>query len=316
MIHLLACLALFSLAAVALGATPLVSPVELDALRARPGVRIVDIRPADAYAAGHVPGAVSAPYGAWRGPASNPGELPSLARLTSLVQGLGMSPSTHVVVVSSGADSTDFGASARIYWTLKVLGLTELSILNGGFDAWSEAKLPQETAATTVEPSRFAPTIDARLIATRGDVETAIERGGVKLVDARPAEYFQGDTRHPAAKQAGTLKGAVSLPYSRWFDGDGATFATAGAASVAPPGAVAPRAGSEAETISFCNTGHWAAINWFALSEVEGRKNVRLYPGSMVDWTQDAKPLPMDHVPNRAKQLWIDAKLWAARTFE
>jgi len=36
------------------------------------------------------------------------------------------------VVVSSGKDVTDFGAAARVYWTLKVLGLKELSILNGG----------------------------------------------------------------------------------------------------------------------------------------------------------------------------------------
>jgi thiosulfate/3-mercaptopyruvate sulfurtransferase len=69
------------------------------------------------------------------------------------------------------------------------------------------------------------------------------------------------------------------------------------------------------ETISFCNTGHWAATNWFAMSEVLGHKNVILYAGSMVDWSQDANGLPMANVPNRAKQLLIDTKLWAARTF-
>jgi thiosulfate/3-mercaptopyruvate sulfurtransferase len=28
----------------------------------------------------------------------------------------------HAVVVSSGDDATDFGAAARVLWTLKVLG--------------------------------------------------------------------------------------------------------------------------------------------------------------------------------------------------
>ena len=39
--------------------------------------------------------------------------------------------------------------------------------------------------------------------------------------------------------------------------------------------------------ISFCNTGHLASIAWFGLSEVEGLPNVRLYDGSMSDWTSD-----------------------------
>ena len=41
--------------------------------------------------------------------------------------------------------------------------------------------------------------------------------------------------------------------------------------------------------ISYCNTGHTAATNWFVLSEVLGRPDVGLYDGSMTDWTQDDK---------------------------
>jgi thiosulfate/3-mercaptopyruvate sulfurtransferase len=298
--------------AVAEAAAPLLSPPELDAVRAQPTVRVVDIRDQDAYAAGHIPGAVSAPYGEWRGPGSNPGELPPLPKLVALVQRLGLAPSTHVVVVSSGDDASDFGASARVYWTLKALGLTELSILNGGHEAWVAAKLPQDAKVPAVEPGTYAPpSLDARLVATRADVLAAIERRTATLVDARPPAFFNGDTRAPAAKLAGTLKGAVSLPFTRWFDGDSAALdaqAARGANAALPSDA-------GQDTVAFCNTGHWASIDWFALSEVAGRKNVKLYPGSMVDWTQDAKRLPMDNVPNRAKQLWIDAKLWAARTF-
>jgi thiosulfate/3-mercaptopyruvate sulfurtransferase len=39
--------------------------------------------------------------------------------------------------------------------------------------------------------------------------------------------------------------------------------------------------------ISYCNTGHTAALNWFVLSEILGREEVRLYDGSMTEWTQD-----------------------------
>ena len=39
--------------------------------------------------------------------------------------------------------------------------------------------------------------------------------------------------------------------------------------------------------ISYCNTGHTAALNWFVMSELLGREEVALYDGSMTDWTQD-----------------------------
>jgi thiosulfate/3-mercaptopyruvate sulfurtransferase len=49
----------------------------------------------------------------------------------------------------------------------------------------------------------------------------------------------------------------------------------------------AAKVSDENGIITFCNTGHLASIAWFGLSEVEGLKNVRLYDGSMSDWTTD-----------------------------
>jgi thiosulfate/3-mercaptopyruvate sulfurtransferase len=301
-----------SLAAASLSfaAQPLLTPAELKAHLGNPNVRVIDIRDPKAYATQHIPGAVNAPYGKWRGPASNPGELPELSKLTALVQSLGLTPATHAVVVSSGADSTDFGASARVYWTLKVLGLKELSILNGGVHGWTQARLPQDSAAVTVAASSYAPQLDASLIASRDEVAQKAANGAAVLVDARPADFFQGETRHQAAKLPGTLKGAVNVEHSRFFNGNSAVFVPEKARSASVP------VDSSKEAVAFCNTGHWAATDWFALSEVAGHKNVKLYPGSMVDWTQDPKGLPMANVPGRAKQLLIDAKLWADRTFQ
>ena len=289
-------------------AQPLLTPAELQARLNDPGVRVIDIRDAKSYATQHIPGAVNAPYGRWRGPASNPGELPELKQLTDLVQSLGLVAGAHAVVVSSGADATDFGASARVYWTLKVLELKELSILNGGVKAWSQAGLPLDGATVKVIASKYTPKLDASLIATRDQLSQEMSRGNISLVDARPAGFFRGDTRHQAARLPGTLKGAVNLEYTRWFVPGSATFvSTEEARKVAATSELDPKK----DTVSFCNTGHWAATNWFALSEVLGQKHVKLYAGSMVDWTQSPVALPMDNVPNRAKQLLVDAKLWA-----
>ena len=98
---------------------------------------VVDIRALDAkepdasYNAGHIPGAISSPYATWRGQPDNPGKFITQDKLTWLVQALGAEVDTPVVVVHRGDSYSDFGAAARVYWSLKTAGLTNLAILNG-----------------------------------------------------------------------------------------------------------------------------------------------------------------------------------------
>jgi thiosulfate/3-mercaptopyruvate sulfurtransferase len=98
----------------ALAAQPLLNPEQLQPLLQQADVRLIDIRDPKAFEAGHIAQAANAPYGKWRGPATNPGELPDQAKLVALVQSLGLTPATHAIVISSGADATDFGAAARV----------------------------------------------------------------------------------------------------------------------------------------------------------------------------------------------------------
>ena len=307
----------FALAVVALfasfsvwAAEPLLNPQAVKAAQADAKTRVVDIRDPKSYAANHIPGALNAPYGSWRGPESNPGELPSLEKLAANVQRLGITPDTHVIVVSSGANDTDFGAAARVYWTLKVLGVKNLSVLNGGLKAWQAAGLSLDNQPVSVQPSAFSPKIDQSMIATREDVINSTKTGKTLLVDARPAAFYDGSTRHQVAKTPGTLKGAVNVEHSTWFEPQSSLVVSA---SEAKKLAAATPLKDDTETISFCNTGHWAATNWFVMSELVGQKNVKLYAGSMVDWTRADSPLPMDNVPNRVKQLLIDFQLYTSK---
>jgi thiosulfate/3-mercaptopyruvate sulfurtransferase len=68
-------------------------------------------------------------------------------------------------MVSSGADETDFGAAARVYWTLEVLDPKELSDLNGGVAAWARAPLPQDNEPAAVAASSYLPVLEPPLLA-------------------------------------------------------------------------------------------------------------------------------------------------------
>jgi thiosulfate/3-mercaptopyruvate sulfurtransferase len=289
---LLAAAAVGAVATTAAAAPPLVSPEWLEARLGADDLAVLDIRSAvdgggaQAYRAGHVPGAVHSSYTAdgWRVDADGvPGMLPPLADLEALVGGLGIDPADHVVVVHAGTGATDFGSAARVFWTFEQLGHAEVSILDGGMAAWTadpdrplaQGGTPVEPVAYDADPPAAAPLEDAGVLARL--------QAGATLVDARPAAQFTGAAKHDAAARAGHIPGAAHFDQARWFTPDGERR-SAETVTAELPGTVAH---GDGEVVSYCNTGHWAATNWFMLSQVLGRENVTLYDGSMTAWTRD-----------------------------
>lgn len=282
-----------------LGAAPLITAPELsEKKQLSPQLSIIDIRPADDYLAGHIPGAVSAPYPLWRGPAENPGQLLDVSVLTELVRRLGINEDSEIVITSAGTDASDFGAAARVYWTLKYLGLDNLSILNGGMRLWEQAVLDLDKNIPEPQTSDFRAKLNSHILATQEQIAASLDDEGTVLVDARPQNFFLGNAKAPAAKKPGTIKSAINSPHDQWFEpGTGVFVSTEKARDIAQ--ALFAQPGDQ--TISFCNTGHWAATEWFALSEVVGLPNVKLYPASMTEWSQST--LPMENVPSRGRQI-------------
>ena len=181
--------------------------------------------------------------------------------------------------------------------------LTRLSILDGGTKAWQAAGGALETAAPQVTPSQFSYRYDQEQVVTSEELAATVKAGNAPLlVDARPPRFFAGETRTDAAARYGTLPGAKSFDNAQFFPQGGTTLKPASElkALVAQSGAAA------APAVSFCNTGHWAATNWFVMSEIAGNKSVKLYPSSVVEWSQS--DLPMDNQPSRLSALMQDAK--------
>ena len=286
-------------AASAVDLEPLVSPAELEQIRADADPLILDIR-GDGYAEGHIRGAVHAPYPSFRGPAENPGQLLTDEELTELLQSLGITFDRPTVVVHQGSDETDFGAAARVYWTLKSAGVSEIAILNGGMNAWtSDGAREISTEPVALRPSNVQVTFSDEWLATQEDVLAVVEgETEATLVDARPEAFWAGEESHQAAARPGTLPQSEYFTHTGWFSSGPAIVDASTARTLAEQNGF-----TEDETlISFCNTGHWAATNWFALSELAGVENVKLYPESMVGWSNAG--LPMENVPGVLQTLW------------
>jgi thiosulfate/3-mercaptopyruvate sulfurtransferase len=269
---------------------PLVDAAWLEKNLGNDSLVVLDVRDAvkdvSPYANAHIPGAITAPYSTagWRQAIDGiPGQFPGEEAAAGLIGGLGISNDDHVVIVAQGTDSSEFGAATRVYWTFKVLGHDAVSILNGGARAWEAAGGEVTNVATTLEPTTFNSNFQQHLLATTADVEAA-RANGTPLVDGRPVAQYRGESKSPVARVAGTIPGAVNIDNNLLYDAANASFASAEAIAKLASGVGLD--GDDAN-IAFCNTGHWASIIWFGLSEVQGNKNTRMYDGSLAEWTAD-----------------------------
>ena len=264
------------------------------------GVRVLDIRnPIDggsrtAYLQGHIPCAVYTDYlkGGWRSEVGGvPGQLSSPDALAKLIGDLGIDNDTHVVVYHHGKNAVDMGSATRMYWTFKVLGHDNVSVLNGGYLAYAvDPNNKLEKGNNKPEPRTFTPSLRTEMVITKEDVKAAIEDDGIVLVDMRPNHQFVGINRHPRSKRNGTIPTALSLPESWLTVNGGGMFR--------PPEELRQlyalaNVDPASNQIAFCNTGHWASLGWFVSSELLGNGNATLYDGSMVEWSAD-ESLPMD----------------------
>ncbi|PSJ62986.1 sulfurtransferase [Pseudaminobacter soli (ex Li et al. 2025)] len=269
---------------------PLVDAAWLKAHLGDKSLVVIDIRDADKegnpYDKGHVPGAVNAPYSTagWRAEVNGvPGMLPAVDQISKTIGALGISNDSHVVIVPNGTDSSEFGGATRVYWTFKVLGHDAVSILDGGERGWEAAGGELSTEAAKPAPASFTGELRKELLATTADVEQA-RAEGTKLVDGRPAAQFKGEAKSPVVRIAGTIPGAVNLENSKLYDTNKASFASKEEVAKLSN---AVGLGNDEKNIAFCNTGHWASVVWFGLSEIEGNKNTKMYDGSMAEWAAD-----------------------------
>ena len=253
------------------------------------------------YLEAHIPGAVHTAYlkDGWRSrnSAGTPGMLSPVEKLEGLIGGLGIGNDSHVVIVPNGSKAVDMGTGTRIYWTFKVLGHDNVSLLDGGMTAYTK-EIDEKTkkpinplgkGTVKIEPQTFKASLREEMIVTKEDM-IAAQESGKTIVDHRPHNQYVGINKAGIAKRPGTIPGASNVPENWLTQNGGGAFRSKGdleklfgAANVSTTG----------DQINFCNSGHWASLGWFASHEILGNKDAKIYDGSMAEWSAD-ESLPME----------------------
>lgn len=269
--------------------------ISAEALVAAAGpIRLLDARPgAEAYASGHLDGALHADLEAQLSSASEPGfdpaqggrhPLPALATWTRQLGQWGIGPATRVVVYDGAAGGN---AACRLWWMLRAVGHADLAVLDGGVQAAIAAGLVPTTAGPPPIPALppypcqawRRPTVDLE------SVGRLLEDPAWKVLDVRSRERWRGEVE-PFDPVAGRIPGTLNLPFSENLDPAG-RFKTPAAlrqAYLELLGGTRPE-----NLVVHCGSGVTACHTLLAL-DLAGLGGASLYVGSYGEWCRSGRP--------------------------
>jgi thiosulfate/3-mercaptopyruvate sulfurtransferase len=255
-----------------------------------PAVRVADVRwyldrarkGRDAYARGHVPGAVfldvdadlSAPGGG-RGRPVGRHPWPSEEQVSRVMGRAGIGPDTRVVAY----DDQGGAVAARLWYLLRAHGHDDVAVLDGGIPKWIAEGRPVTADVPAVPPAAFHARLRPGFVLTKAEL---LGRDPARpLLDARAAERYRGETE-PVDPRAGHIPGAKNAPFSGNL--------AAGALPVfLPPSALRERyaalGADHAAPIVYCGSGVTACHDLLAL-HLAGLPG-SLYGGSWSEWSSD-----------------------------
>lgn len=278
----------------------LISPGQLQKLgNALPTV-IIDTRSPEAYAAGHIPGAVNI-HDIFTFLATSTKEgLEELRGKFAEVFGAAGLSGKEVAVIYEDSMNTGFGQSCRGYFLLQFLGYPKASVLHGGYQAWLAEGLPVSTEVATPETKTFPVNEEAAsIMLTTDDMLAALDDTKIVKLDVRDVDEWVGTSSSPYGidfcPRKGRIPGAVWLEWYRMMKpGEEVPVFKSKAELQAECATVG--IDSDSTVYLYCFKGARASNTLVALKEA-GVKDVRMYFGSWNEWSRNPElPIESGHV--------------------
>ena len=268
-------------------ADALVSPEWLEAHRGDPQVKLIEIAGMNqdemqAYKAGHVAGAVCWKWKdmLWD---ARMRDFPSLQEFARRLGAAGIGNDTTVVFYGEGIQ---FGFYA--WWTLRYCGHANVKMLDGGRDAWRDSGRPLTTevpkAAASVEYRPASRNEGMRVL--RDEMLHLLGQPGKLILDGRSPEEYRGERvggpggPDVGAVRYGRIPGAKHLYYEELLQPNKAFKRVEDLRELAVSRGATP----DKDVIAYCRMSHRATVLYFALTQLLGYRNVRVYDGSWTEW--------------------------------
>jgi len=228
------------------------------------------------YAADHIPGALFLDLATFADPDNAlPSMVPPDALAAKRLGQLGIGNHSRVVVY----DDSPLHSAARGWWLLRLFGVRDVAILDGGFAKWQAEGRPVAYGFDVPEPCTFVPEADRGGVRDRAAIAASLGRGEEQLADARSPARFEG--REPETRpdtEAGHIPGARNVHYATLFNPDGTWKRGAALARAFTDGGI----DLSRPLVATCGSGITAAVLVFG-AHLLGHE-AALYDGSWAEW--------------------------------
>ena len=216
--------------------------------------------------------------------------LPEKSSFERLMQKSGLNVDSLIVVVTNAENDFDVTMAARIYWQFKYFGHDEVSILDGGTAQWiSDGYDISLTSSKPYAGNWQAKEERRELLANSNDVIAAINDDSTQLIDVRPLGQYLGTNKSSKVSEKGHIQSSKSYPVELLASRKLPVKFSSRSELLEVSDALGIK--SNLDSITYCNSGHMAAGGWFVMYALLGNENVKLYDGSMHQWTAEKHPV-------------------------
>ena len=205
-----------------------------------------------------------------------PHTVPPTEKFISRMRAMGVGDG-HQVVVYDGAG---LFSAARVWWLFRLMGKTDIAVLDGGYPKWKAEGRPTEDMPPIMRDRHITVSRQNHLVRDVTQVASASKLGDHEILDARAPGRFKGEEPEPReGLRAGHIPGSKNIHYRTLLNEDG---------TMKSPDAL--RAAFDAAdvdlskpAITTCGSGVTAAIISLALERI-GHSKHSLYDGSWSEW--------------------------------
>jgi len=269
----------------------LVEPETLLATLADLDGLIIDARSPQAYAAGHIPGAISVSTYDYFVPNTKPEGMRTFANQAAALYGTaGITLDTPVLVYD---DDTGVRV-ARECWLLEYLGHRQVRLLHGGLNAWQQCGGPIGTEASSSAARQFEIQYHGAGFVSADEITAELGHPKRVVIDVRDELEHDGLDHTACCERRGHVPGAVWIHWSEFLEHGRFKSGEAIRTLLQSRGIQ-----TDDELVPYCHRGARSANTYWAL-RLAGYPQVRNYIGSWHEWSARPElPLERGHRQNR-----------------